>query len=240
MTKQQATYLRFIKQKIRCLPSDKVDEMFVEDADLEQDRIERYLRLLTQLADFMRAGKNCSIDKAIDDSVRSGFLSSKFRQYENREQVRVTFFNFIAWISMLYPPKSLVKTTEGRLTIDSTQCMCMLDTQAGSNANLPICEVIQEFGPLLPVRRDSSNEGLASADPVFSKDSLYVSLLNAKTLSQIGGIEIVWIDHLSSHLVFDPETKKMFLYRLPSFSYINRFQGSAIAMLVVALAHHLH
>ena len=123
-------------------------------------------------------------------------LSPKFGDLAERVEIRVIFFSFIAWISMLYPARCLA--THGRLAIDTTQCMCMLDSQAGSNANLPICEVIQEFGPLLPRRRDSSNEAFNSVDPVFSKESLYVSLLNAKTLNQIGGIEIVWIDHLSS------------------------------------------
>lgn len=113
----------------------------------------------------------------------------------------------------------------------------MLDSQAESNANLPICEVIQEFGPLLPMKRDSSIDVPGSVDPVFSKESVYVSLLNAKTLNQIGGIEIVWVDHLSSHLVFDPETMKVFLFRLPSFCDINRFQRSALAMSVINMPY---
>lgn len=123
MTRQQVIYLQYIRQKILYLPSDKVDEVFAERLEPEQEKIERFLRLLTQLAHCMRTSNNFSIDKAIDDSIRSSILSTRFLQLSNRKGIRVIFFNFIAWINTLYPPRTLARTTHGKLAIDSQQCV---------------------------------------------------------------------------------------------------------------------
>ena len=128
---------------------------------------------------------------------------------------------------MLYPPVFQATEIQTRLAIDSTRCPCIFDSQLVSNADRPICEVIQDFGPFLPVRRDSERPG--TGDNISSTKLLYVSLLNAKTLDQVGGIEIVWVDHMSSHLVLDLETLKLFMFRLPSFCDVNRYQNSAFA-----------
>ncbi|KUJ17162.1 uncharacterized protein LY89DRAFT_734148 [Mollisia scopiformis] len=113
------------------------------------------------------------------------------------------------------------------LTVDKTECLCIEDTQPISNANHPVCEVIQSFGPLLPVCRDTVIPN--TPDSVFSAESIYVSLLNASTITQIGGIEIEWVSNVSSHLGFDPEIPKLMLFAHPSFCKINEDQSSTFA-----------
>ncbi|KAL8965866.1 MAG: hypothetical protein Q9183_003650, partial [Haloplaca sp. 2 TL-2023] len=192
--------------------------------------IDRVFTLLTSIAKCICQENHFSIEKAIGDCIKSGILSSKAEEAVVRDKARVIIFTCISWISMLYPPMKLADDLQHNLAIDANQCACMLDSQPSANASLPICEVIQEFGPLLPTRRTTEQQ--STGDPTYSKELLYVSLLNAKALSQIGGIEIVWIDHLSSHLVFDPEQPKLFIFRLPSYCYVNRFRNSAFAKII--------
>ncbi|KAJ5701173.1 hypothetical protein N7488_008721 [Penicillium malachiteum] len=97
-------------------------------------------------------------------------------------------------------------------------------------AETPLCELLQEFGPLLPVKNDPIISTTAAS--VFFADSLYVSLLNAATLSSLGGIQIEWIENISSHLHFDLEAKKLFIFRLPSFCYVNHHQSVALSRLL--------
>lgn len=229
---QQQTYLRYIKQQILTLRMSHFDEIMVTASNVQTPSFDRIFALLTNIARCTRQGHNFSIEKAIDSCIESGILSAK--SSITRDEVRVIFFTCTAWITMLYPPVGLTETSVGltetsqaRFAIDPMQCACMLDSQPLSSASRPICEVIQEFGPLLPTRR--TTELQEAGDLTFNKELLYVSLLNAKALSQIGGIEIVWIDHLSSHLVFDPEPRKLFMFRLPSFCHLSRYQNSAFA-----------
>lgn len=69
---------------------------------------------------------------------------------------------------------------------------------------------------------------VAVPDPVFSADSLYVSLLNAETLTQLGEISFQWIDNISSHLVFDAERRKLLVFRLPSFCNVSPFSPTTL------------
>ena len=227
LTIRHQTYIHYVKQRILSLPIGRFDEILSNVDGSNNTRLDAIFDLLTNLANCTRQGNNFCIDKAIDHSIESKILSSAVRMSPLRDQARVIFFNCISWISMLYPPVFQATEIQTRLAVDSTQCACIRDSQLVSNADRPICEVIQDFGPLLPVRRDS--EAPFTGDSVFSTELLYVSLLNAKALDQVGGIEIVWVDHISSHLVFDLETLKLFMFRLPSFCDVNRYQNSAFA-----------
>ena len=224
---QQQTYLRYIRQKISTLRTSRFDEKMNTASSTGQSGLDGIFTLLMRVANCIRETHHFSIEKAIDSCLRCGILSPAVaNNREIRDKARVILFTCTAWISMLYPPMAFTETWHTRLAIDPAQCACILHSQPSTNASRPICEVIQEFGPLLPT---GTTELQDTGDPIFSKELLYVSLLNAKALSQIGGIEIVWIDHLSSHLVFDAESRKLFMFRLPSFCYINRYQNSAFA-----------
>ncbi|KAI9679565.1 MAG: hypothetical protein M1817_005587 [Caeruleum heppii] len=78
--------------------------------------------------------------------------------------------------------------------------------------HLPVAEA---FYPQLPV------EGLAKTphghNSMYSSDFLYVSLLNAKTLDQVGHITIVWVEVISLHLVFQIKTLTLYIFCLPSY-----------------------
>lgn len=258
---QQEAYFNFVKQKILGWPHNRFDEILKNGFNPGASGVDGALTLMTKIADCTKMGYDFTIDKTIDKCLESGILSESIEASAERDKARIIIYNCISWISMLYPPlenpldKSLDRSLDrpldkpldeppdkspdiatapiNRLAINSTKCGPLIKkSQPLSNAELPICEVIQEFGSLLPVKRNTSSEPQSMTDTVFSKDSFYVSLLNAKNLAQIGGVEIVWIEHVSSHLVFDTDTMRpprLFVYRFPSFCYLNRSHSSAFA-----------
>ncbi|KAL8937650.1 MAG: hypothetical protein Q9216_004322 [Gyalolechia sp. 2 TL-2023] len=227
---QQQTYLRYVEQRITTLPTRHINEIMGVAGGSHILSVDRTFTLLARIAKCISQENHFSIEKAMDDCIKSGVLSSNAQDGIIRDKARVVTFSCVAWISMLYPPVELTDTLQMSLAIDPKRCACMLDSQSTANASLPICEVIEEFGSLLPTRQ--TTEPQCTLDPTYSKELLYVSLLNAEALSQIGGIEIVWVDYLSSHLVFDPELRKVFIFRLPSFCYVNRFRNSAFAKII--------
>jgi hypothetical protein len=67
-----------------------------------------------------------------------------------------------------------------KLRIVSTQCAPVVDNQPAEHAKRPLCELLQDYGPLLLIEDDRV---LATTpDSMFAADSLYVSLLNVDTL----------------------------------------------------------
>ncbi|KAL8902972.1 MAG: hypothetical protein Q9207_004245 [Kuettlingeria erythrocarpa] len=147
---QQQTYLRYLEQKIMALPMRHVDEIMGTSGGPLKSRIDRMYTLLTTIANCIAQENHFSIEKAMDDCVKTGVLSSDAKNNPIlRDKASVVIFTCIAWISMLYPPVGLTDTLQTSLAIDATQCVCMLDSQSTTNAKMPICEVIQDFGPLL-------------------------------------------------------------------------------------------
>ena len=242
---QRETYFNFVEQKILTCPDDRFDKILENGFNRGASGMDGALTLMTKVADCTKMGYDFTIDKAIDKCIESGILLKSVGGSAERNKARIVIFNCISWISMLYPSldKPMNNSTDdspdvatallNRLVIDSTQCGPLIKkSQPPSNAELPICEVIHEFGSLLPVKKVTNSEPQSVTDTILSKDSLYVSLLNAKNLAQIGGVEFVWIEHVSSHLVFETDTMRpprLFLYRFPSFCHLNRSHSSAFA-----------
>lgn len=128
---------------------------------------------------------------------------------------------------MLYSPAPL-DPSQYCLAIDPEQTNDLhMPKQTLETASQPICEIVQRFGPLLPVREES---GLIDSPETAALDStLHVTYLNASTLTRIGLIEIKWVDNLSSHLSFDIEGPYLMMFRIPSYCHVNQFDGTSFA-----------
>ncbi|OBT62392.1 hypothetical protein VE03_08557 [Pseudogymnoascus sp. 23342-1-I1] len=233
LTIQQQSYIDYIKQEIGRYPAELFIDIFNGREQMEQHAVDtdEIIILLKCLAESAQIGRGFSIDDALQQAVKNNILSRDTLAGPLHNQALSIIFSCVAWVSMLYPPDlsagSLLFDT---IAVDSSQCICISHSQPITNTNRPLCEVIQDFGPLLPVRRGSVIPN--TPDSIFSAESLYVSLLNTSTLTQIGGIEIEWVNHVSSHLSFDPETQKLLLFALPSFCKVNEDQGSSFAKIV--------
>ncbi len=173
-----------------------------------------------------------SIDSIARDLVKKNILVSACAEGDLRAKARSILFTSIAWITMLYPPLPVTDSVCNRLEIDGDQAVCLVTSQPIENCSRPICELMRDFGQLLPTKREEAAP--ISTDSVFAANSLYVSLLNADTLYKIGGVEIQWVNNISSHLVFDPELKHLMIFSLPSFCEVNRFENTNLARSVIS------
>jgi len=209
LTIQQQSYINYVEQEIDRFPVNMFAEILHEGNQPNSDSIDHneVFVLLKCLAKSAQVGRGFSIDAALQQAINDNIICRDALKAPLRNQALTILFSCVAWISMLYPPVRSSPPNFETISIDRNQCICILDSQPVSNTNRPLCEVIQDFGPLLPIRRESVVPN--TSDSIFSAESLYVSLLNASTLIQIGGVEIEWVSDVSSHLSFDPEKPKL-------------------------------
>ena len=126
----------------------------------------------------------------------------------------------ISWICMLYSTTPLAPPY--RLQMDDSQCSQLNTVYRDSEAaEHSICELIQQFGPLLPVKSPPQEQGTGD-----ESGALYVSFLNASTLHSVGNLNIKWINKVSAHLAFDREKRLLLVFGLPSFCHIHRHDGT--------------
>jgi hypothetical protein len=231
---QQRSWLSHIRRKFLSYPTAELQQLFIQsegvnDNSSSADRlIAQCFLLLTRLAEMTAVERQLSIDKALrllSDS-RAQCLRPEAERKPLKNKSRSLIFSAISWMTMLYST-SFPPDFEN-LQLDHAQCLSIVHTQSVDNADSPLCELLQEFGPLLPIR-DEPDMTDNVADPVFSANSLYVSLLNAATLAHLGGVQIEWIDNIGSHLQFDPEARKLLVFRLPSFCDVNRYRSVVLS-----------
>lgn len=239
-TTQQQTYLTYVRQQIISVPASEFRPVLSAHAEKDTTAAittDEVFTLLTELARCARTASHFSIDQAIR-SVNNGsctiLVSEALQDGVLYDRTRNLVFSCLAWIGMLYSPLPFNADAHGLLAIDSSQCMCIVNTQPTLESERTFCEMIQNFGPLLPLNKEEAVPNMH--DATFSAESLYVSLLNAKTLSQIGGISIEWVDNVSSHMEFDPESARLMLFRLPSFCDVNRYENTAFSSWVFLCA----
>lgn len=230
---QQHTWLNYVRQQLRSYPTAELRDLLAKGQRIGDGLSSanaltaECLSLLTGLAKMTAVEPQLSIDKAVrllSDSRRQ-HLRPEAAQEPLRNRARSLVFCCISWITMLY--STSFQPDFDNLHLNHAQCPSIVHIQPSDNADSPLCELLQEFGPLLPVKDVPVLDNVA--DPVFSANSLYVSLLNAATLTHLGGIQIEWIDNISSHLQFDPEARRLLIFRLPSFCDVHRYRSVVLS-----------
>lgn len=228
LTPHQKVYLHYIQQKAdsvletaRDLFRDAAGERLDGDRPYWQDRV---FSMLAEIASCVHDTHLFTIDSAIQHLITTGHLADVSHDADLHARSRNLVFVALSWITMLYTPAT-VDLSSGCFQIDAKQMGHVnIPKQDLDAASRPICQLIQRFGPSLPV--NMSNDQLHSPNPVV--DTLYVTLLNASTLTRIGLIEICWVDNLSSHLYFDIENLTLMMFRIPSYCHVHQFDGSIL------------
>ncbi|KAJ4253828.1 hypothetical protein NW762_010223 [Fusarium torreyae] len=229
----QNSWLLYIERQIKKYPATELGDLLQYDegpsASIESNdlSVTKIFLLLASLADFIKRGHHPSIDNALGFLTNQHLIPGALEQ-PLKNRARTLVFHLMAIITMMYSTEleGLNRRDVDELRIDQTQCISIEFNQPAEIAELPFCEMMQSFGPLLPVKDDTVMQSVA--DPVFSADSLYVSLLNASTLTQVGEIQIQWINNISSHLQFDSESRTLKLFCLPSFAEVNSNTSAAV------------
>ncbi|KAF2759932.1 hypothetical protein EJ05DRAFT_315466 [Pseudovirgaria hyperparasitica] len=187
--------------------------------------------MLARLAEHAKANKYCSIDTAVSYLVQRQILADVSRSPDTYARACTLVFVSMSWISMLYSPSPTmpVSTT---LSLDEQQFVGLNLAAIGlEQGKKPLCEMLRQFGQLLPIQNQSTNQ--TNWDPAYRpSDTLQVSLLNASTLWRIGRIEIQWVSNISSHLSFDIEKRRLLMFQLPSYCVINRFEKTLLDSLL--------
>jgi hypothetical protein len=225
-SQQHRSYLCYIKRQSELLPAIELRDLLANPRSSDFVSLDEVFDVLTGIAQCANVADHYGIDLAIRTLTTTGTFVSFIDQPTLLAKARNMVFVLTAWITMLYSPTTLERPY--RLSIDETQSS-RLNTQIQDveEAKHSICEVIQHFGPLLPIKLIEEESDLLAA--VEASKAVYVSNLNAKTLWQIGGIAIRWVNNISCHLAYDTQGKCLMVFGLPSYCHIFRSDNTTFA-----------
>lgn len=206
------------------LPGSELENLLANRDSVGPISKDEAFEMLASIADVANSTDHFGVDNAIARLVETGIFQPVHDDIVHAK-ARVIVYILVSWICMLYSPLKLGIPPHS-LQIDENQFINLQTTRQDiEEAKHPICEVIQQFGSLLPVRSSRDEDSLILVEDT----SLHVSLLNAQTLHQIGRIDIKWINNVSSHLLFDKEGKYLLMFSLPSYCHLHRHENSTFA-----------
>lgn len=241
-TPTQQTYLNYIYDRASIVATsdfaDILNQRNRKSEDVSSD--EQIFGLLSVIADVAKVETQLSIDKIIEVlSSKGTFKEPKLSNALHHNKARCTVFFLIGHIFLLYPALTpRISQACDSLIIESGHAACMEEIQPTENSCVSIGEIMRTYGLSLPILMSDSH----SYDYPFmniSKDLLYVSLLNASTLTTVGGISIIWVNNISSHLTFDPEKQELMIFFLPSFCDIIKSKETPLARFVPRYYPHV-
>ncbi|KAF4997490.1 hypothetical protein FGRMN_3854 [Fusarium graminum] len=127
------------------------------------------------------------------------------------KSARIAVFCVVAWATLLVriSPNATgnafeIIAHEGRLHLQAAQSL--------ESAKRPISALLRAFcrSGLVPGINNSNNVESGR------EDSIHVTVVNYSMLLEFGRVKIEWTEDLSSHLVFVPATRTLFLFRMPT------------------------
>lgn len=182
-----------------------LDDSLHPDFHATEESFQRLLLASTKIMNLFQGSRTMSIDTICERLAQQSVLSESLDVLRARKLT----FALIGCFTLLYKPKWQPSDLES-LDVDTQGSGFPQRTSAPtSKADRPIDELIRSLGETLP--RNKSSVSTLNA-------RFQVSTLNASTLHQLGRIDIVWVDTISSHLYFDDVDGKLFVFRSPSSS----------------------
>lgn len=136
---------------------------------------------------------------------------------------RYLIFTLLGIITMLYVPTPLKEGTQDYKLFE-VQPMHRVESNPIhlDYAERPLAEVLVSIGEILPDWESMFLEPKSGSNPLF------VSYLNVSTLTTIGRITIDWVDTIGCHLQFDTATRRLSLFRMPSFCLLHSTSENSI------------
>ncbi|KAI0844651.1 hypothetical protein F5Y00DRAFT_273876 [Daldinia vernicosa] len=179
----------------------------------DQPSLERQFEVSTKIIRLIRSS---TAQTTIDDIVTQLFDSSETpvlgtKTHENT--MRHFVFAVIGWSTLLYTP--VFTTADADFKIAETQSNRSKEKQTiipiEDSSQRPIGAMLRSY-KLVPIACPQG-AGLPQVLP-----NLLVTHLNVYSLSQLGGVTILWVNDLSKHCEFDRYSRKkqLKLFRLPS------------------------
>lgn len=201
---------------------------------------EEIFNLLATIADIAKVETQLSIDRVVEIMVQRGSLASMVLHNSSlHNQARCTVFFLIGHMFLLYPAAALyAEDAFNTLAIDGSQAACFKEALPIANSECSIGENLRTYGLLLPTSVEETYN-FDYPDLTISKDLLYIALLNASTLVTVGGISILWVNNISSHLAFDAEKQELMIFSLPSFCEIVKSNELPLSRFVLLLTREI-
>lgn len=210
------------------------DDIIVERYRAESNYV-KCLRLSCDLADCLRESRSSSIKRLIVALQEKGMLvpGDDLNTDPNAQHL---IFDTTGWISMLFTPSRYNGRNDGsnnfKVAAEGNNNPSKSKVSI-EKAGRPLDELLRSFGNLLPTRHAPKphRERQHNGDSKF-----HVSFLNVATMKILAGMELVWVDSLSSHLVFDPTVPSLSVFKCPSFCRLQSSDDSLLSMCV----SHIH
>ena len=178
------------------------------------------LKFLTDVATAYRS------KSSVDDIVKKLSASSNIaniHQKENRgarSVLRKAVFAALGLITMIYQPTKEPIGDEVGIVLRAGMRLSSLERKLDMDRDCPrpLSGLCIGLGCTLP-RLDLS---LLSMEESPGQSSLiYASSLRFNILKNIGKVSVAWTDVLSAHMIFNPISRTLFLFRLPCFCAIS-------------------
>ena len=209
------TYLEFLREQIKDFGLSQFESILIGTEFPVPPTLDSVMDLIGLIAVSLkdRQQNQASIDEIVADLVEehrfSGLDSTAQRN------ARRAVFAIISWLTMLIKPRNDPSTSD--FTIFSpSKCGSHTSRQSIETARRPIIGLLRGFGSFLPIE-----DRKRSARTVEVSSTIHTSSVEYYTLKVLGKVTFLWVDVLSAHLEFEPQTRTVSLFRFPTFCALN-------------------
>jgi hypothetical protein len=189
---------------------------------------ERILWLLTAVATPLAESANSSLDKITEVLISGTVIAEECRDGDRRVHAVRSIFWLLGWLTFFYRPNIGHGTG---LDIELQDCSCFTgQSQEIEESSRPFFEIVNVFNALGDLKTSDTSSMTSSRDSrqAVRQAFLHPSHFNASVLTKFGNLDVVWVDSIGSHLDLDIASKKLFLFRMPSFLRTQSFAGSLL------------
>ena len=179
---------------------------------------ERELEVAVLLVELLQelSGPKISIENVIETIFAKASVTGS-EQIPLRSPARQVLFAVIGICSMIYQPEFLVEATEQpQFRFVRHEPNPPTSLNALNICKRPVSALLREFKIVQPLQPQASSKAYTS-DPLDHKDALGSSNISFAALKSACGITISWVNTLDAHLLLDPSTRTLYLFRFPSY-----------------------
>ena len=175
---------------------------------------------MSTIAEELTRTRRPSLSAITDILVRRGNLVDS---EETESLCQQLVFIMVGWITMLYEPDpmpaadavSILLAQGSDLTTMATDTMRTTSLPLEEVSEIPYHQVLKSFGSLIPGWTANSSPKSAILD--LYSERLIVNYLNYHILSKVALVTVEFVSSVSLHLEFDEQSRKLKLFRFPSF-----------------------
>ena len=206
-------YLAYLKDEFEAADIACFEPLWSIWGTSRLDTTESYISSINRVIDALDGDcqNSLSLDEVLQLSLTSYGINLRDMDPGALNKSRQGLFLIVSWLTTVFQcPK---QSPDAKLCVRFPFTNHSLRAEQDiAMAKRPILRLIRGFGPLLPTTGQF-------ADTIEQKrpELIHASSLNMSSLHLIDKIRIRWTSSLGCHLMFDPLSRTIALYRFPSF-----------------------